>query len=464
MPPSPPQLTGWTRPRIIFLSLWALVTVLVIALARDVILPFILAAVIAFVLKPLVERLEKRGLSRVVAILSTYLISALVLAVSVSLIAPRLYDEAVSMSREAPRMARKAAEEWAPAVDGKIQQFFGSVGEAPKKESKPAVILRKQADGSSTLELGSGAKIVDDGSGGWRLISVGEEERLSLQDLVEDGLHSGLDYMKHHVLDVIRLGQVVVSSVTRAIFMSFMTLMVAGYLMYTREGIAHFFRGLVPPRHRVSYEQLIRRMDKGLSGVVRGQLIICLVNGVLSAIGFAILGLKYWHLLALLAGIMSLIPIFGSILSTIPAVLVGLTQDVWIAFWVLIWILGIHQVEANFLNPKIIGDAAKLHPVMVVFVLMVGEHYLGLWGALLAVPCLSIVQSLFHHFRFQAMPDLPPDTLVLENSALLAANMALQATYGGATAAPSEASETTDTAGSQSKESTENIAGKDSEE
>ena len=161
---------------------------------------------------------------------------------------------------------------------------------------------------------------------------------------------------------------------------------------------------------------------------------------------------------------MSLIPIFGSILSTIPAVLVGLTQDVWIAFWVLIWILGIHQVEANFLNPKIIGDAAKLHPVMVVFVLMVGEHYLGLWGALLAVPCLSIVQSLFHHFRFQAMPDLPPDTLVLENSALLAANMALQATYGGATAAPSEASETTDTAGSQSKESTENIAGKDSEE
>ncbi len=132
---------------------------------------------------------------------------------------------------------------------------------------------------------------------------------------------------------------------------------------------------------------------------MRGQLIICAVNGVLSGIGFALFGLKYWPLLAIVAGCFSLIPIFGSILSSIPAVMVGLTQDFWTALWVLLWIIGIHQLEGSLLNPRIIGTAAKLHPVLVVFSLLLGEHYYGLWGALFAVPVLSIVQSTFLHFR-----------------------------------------------------------------
>ena len=107
--------------------------------------------------------------------------------------------------------------------------------------------------------------------------------------------------------------------------------------------------------------------------------------------------------MAVLAGVMSLIPIFGSILSSIPAVAIGLTQSPGIAFGVLAWIVGIHQVEANFLNPKIIGDAAKIHPVLVVFSLLVGEHFFQLPGALFAVPCLSVAQTIFLHFRESTM-------------------------------------------------------------
>jgi predicted PurR-regulated permease PerM len=93
-------------------------------------------------------------------------------------------------------------------------------------------------------------------------------------------------------------------------------------------------------------------------------------------------------------------------------VLIGLTQGFWVALWVLLWILGIHQIEANLLNPKIIGVAAKIHPVLVVLALIIGEHFFGLWGALLGVPALSLAQSVFNHFRFESMPDAPPDSLV----------------------------------------------------
>ena len=178
--------------------------------------------------------------------------------------------------------------------------------------------------------------------------------------------------------------------------------MLAAYLMITREKILSFATSLVRPSDRADFAALVARVNGGLSGVVRGQLVICLINGVLSAIGFAIVGLKYWPVLAVVSTVMSLIPIFGSIASAVPAVALGLTQSFGTAAFVLLWIIGIHQLEANVLNPKIMGDSAKIHPVLVIFSLLVGEHFFHAVGALLAVPTMSIVQSLFLHFRDDA--------------------------------------------------------------
>jgi hypothetical protein len=83
----------------------------------------------------------------------------------------------------------------------------------------------------------------------------------------------------------------------------------------------------------------------------------------------------------------------------VPAVAIGLSQSPGTAIGVLLWIIGIHQLEANFLNPKIIGDQAKIHPVLVVFALLLGESLFAITGALLAVPCLALVQAVFMHFR-----------------------------------------------------------------
>jgi predicted PurR-regulated permease PerM len=120
---------------------------------------------------------------------------------------------------------------------------------------------------------------------------------------------------------------------------------------------------------------------------------------VLSAVGFALVGLKYWPVMALLAAVFSLVPIFGSIASSVPAVAIALTQGIGTATFTLLWIILIHQLEANVLNPKIMGDSAKIHPVLVIFSLIVGEHFFHMVGALLAVPTMSIVQSLFLHVR-----------------------------------------------------------------
>ena len=148
-------------------------------------------------------------------------------------------------------------------------------------------------------------------------------------------------------------------------------------------------------------------MNRGLSGVIRGQLLICLVNGLLTYIGLLIFSIKYSLILAVVAAVMSLIPIFGSILSTIPIVVAALVSgeeglDIARGVFSVAWIVGIHFIEANMLNPKIIGSSAKIHPVLVIFALIVGEHGYGLVGALLAVPVMSMIQVLFLFFRNKA--------------------------------------------------------------
>jgi len=401
----------------VFLSISGALALALVIWAAEVLLPFIIATIVAYVLTPLVARCERLRMPRAVAILFVYAVTGGVLYVALAGIFPRVYAEGVKLMRDAPELTHDLTATWGPRVEAWADSVFSRVGRdryrAPAPEPAPAIEVRQQ-DGVLHIEIGAGVDVVEHGPGHWRVGPAVERasSRVSVVDLMNQGIDEFVGYAKRNAFQLVKIGQEVVKGVARGIFLLFMTLMVAGYLMHTRESILDFFRSLVPPRSRLGFDRLLFRIDRGLAGVVRGQLAICLVNGVLSAIGFWMFDLKYWPILSIVAGVMSIVPIFGSILSSIPAVLIGLTQGFWVALWVLLWILGIHQIEANLLNPKIIGVAAKIHPVLVVMSLLIGEHYFGLWGALLAVPALSLTQSIFQHFRFEAMPDAPPDSLL----------------------------------------------------
>lgn len=409
---------GWNRTRVVFLAVSAALVLVLFYFAGSVLLPFVLAAILAYVLTPLVALCERIRIPRALAILLVYLVTITGIYLSVAAIAPRIYAETAKFGHDAPALARDLAGRWGPRVDawvrGLLRQDQAAPAPAPPDQPEPAFQIHKQKDGSYRVELGSGVDVVQEGPKHWRIIAFKPTppKRFSVSAVVSEAIQRTVNYIKLNIIDLIKFGQAIIARIARGIFLLFMTLMVAAYLMHTREQILGFFRSLPPPRARASFDRLIHRIDRGLAGVVRGQLLICVVNGVLSAIGFWMFGLRYWPILAIVAGVMSLIPIFGSILSSIPVVLIGLTQDFWTALWVLLWIIGVHQIEANLLNPKIIGAAARIHPVLVVFALIVGEHLFGLWGALLAVPAWSVSQSLFNHFRFESMPDAGPDSLL----------------------------------------------------
>jgi predicted PurR-regulated permease PerM len=409
---------GWTRSRVVFLAISGALLVAFVVWASEVLLPFFLGLIIAYVLTPLVARCERARIPRPAAILLVYASTLSIIYFSIAAIAPRIYDEGAKFARDAPALIDQAAQHWGPRVEDWLQSFehrrTKPLEVHSADEPTSALEVHQRKDGVLEIDVGAGVDVVQRGPGHWRVgpAQLKPVDRLSIGGLTNQGVDEAVSYMKRNAFELILLGHKVLGSLARGIFLLFMTLMIAGYIMHTREAIIGFFRSLGPPRSRIGFDRLIARLDRGLAGVVRGQLLICAVNGVLSAIGFAVFGLKYWPILAIVAAVMSIVPIFGSITSAIPAVMIGLTQGPWTALSVLICIILIHQIEANLLNPKIIGAAAKIHPVLVVLALITGEHFFGLWGALLGVPVLSLTQGVFNHFRYEAMPDAPPDSLL----------------------------------------------------
>jgi len=414
--PSPERKTA----RRLFLATSAVGFVAVCIIAHDVMLPFVLALVVSYVLTPAVLRVERMRVPRWAAILLVYALTLGSIGGFIGIIVPRLVTEGQALASEWPNLQRTVRNEWLPAIDSRLARWTGqpasppepetetetettpgpelNAGDPLKPDARPPLRIVKREDGSFDVFVSEDLRLHEVQHGTWAIDNE-EPQRISSAAVLREGFDKALVYLRQNASLILQVGQKIAGAISRGIFNLFMTLMLAGYIILTHERILGFFRDLWHPSSHASFDRFLRRLDRGLSGVVRGQLLICLVNGVLSAIGFWLFHLKYWPILSILAAVMSLIPIFGSILSSVPAVAIGLTQSPMTAVGVLAWIVGIHQLEANFLNPKIIGDAAKIHPVLVVFSLLVGEHFFQITGALFAVPCMSIAQTIFLHFR-----------------------------------------------------------------
>ncbi len=222
---------------------------------------------------------------------------------------------------------------------------------------------------------------------------------LDLQQLLNDLAAKAKGLIQEHLGDIVLLSRAVVGGVLASVFMLFFMLMLAAYMSIDGAALAAYSRTLIPPEYAADMKVLVERIDRSLAGVVRGQVTICVVNGVLTFLGLMIFGVKFAFLLATLATLLSLIPIFGSIISSVPIVAIALSQSWKTALAALAWIVGIHALEAYFLNPKIMGSRTASAQRF-----CAGERTFGLLGALFAVPIAAIVVGCFDFARRKAQP------------------------------------------------------------
>ncbi|MGZ6070113.1 MAG: AI-2E family transporter [Myxococcaceae bacterium] len=381
------QPLSYRRRVTLLVILWVVLAVLPI-LFPAAILPFAGSALIAYLVAPILDwltgrKVAGRAIPRWVAILVIYAIFFLLAYLFLIAIVPQLYRELVRISSNAFTFARSL-------TPGRIQEIARQMEDWLTSHGVPVALSSRSLEGADAAEAYTGRP-------SWSL-------SMDLERLIHDAADRFSGIAKANVARLVELTRALVTGVFKGVFTFFLMLMVAAFLSIDAAGIAAYFRSLIPPEWATDASVLVRRIDRSLAGVVRGQVTICTVNGVLTFAGLLLFGVKFAFLLATVATFFSLIPIFGTIISSVPIVIMALAQSWRAGLGMLFWIIGIHALEAYFLNPKIMGNAARMHPVVVVFALIAGEQTYGLLGALFAVPVAAIVVACFEFARQKAQP------------------------------------------------------------
>ena len=143
---------------------------------------------------------------------------------------------------------------------------------------------------------------------------------------------------------------------------------------------------------------LLRRTGQILQSYAMGQLILALIAGVVVWLLLTGLGIRYALVLALVAAVTRVIPVIGPLIGGIPIVLISTLQGSERGLIVLIAFTLLHLLESKVVMPRLIGYRIKLHPAVVIIVLLIGAEFFGMWGMFLAAPFAAVVKVLFHHF------------------------------------------------------------------
>jgi predicted PurR-regulated permease PerM len=358
------------RNRLILVAALALMVLLFLWVARSALVPYIFALALAYILLPLVNRLEvmfRRALrgrsarfARLAAILVTYVLVVGALVIFFSLVVPVIAQQFNVLWNSRDQLIGQGRESAADFL-------------AWYQRAVPPVVQER------LLELAQQA-------GG----------------AVAGGLQAGILRTLSFVTSTFGfvLGLIVIP------FWLF-------YILYDQSKAMRGAFGLVPPRLRADALNLIRIVDDILSAYLRGQLLLCVFIGFMVTVGLSLLGVRFPAVLGLIAGILEILPFIGPIMGAVPAVIVATIQSPLLGLWTLLLFIGIQQLENIFLVPRISGKAVQLHPAVIMVVLVLGNQAAGFWGLVLAVPVTAIVRDVFKYLylRFQDEPVAPRDAM-----------------------------------------------------
>lgn len=185
------------------------------------------------------------------------------------------------------------------------------------------------------------------------------------------------------------------SNIIRGIISVIVIFVLAFYFVVEEDNFKKLIRSVTPTKHRPYAEDLVDRIQMQIGRWFRGQLLLGLIVGVLVFIGLSLAGVKYALVLALLAGILELVPYIGPIISAIPAAFLSFTQSPLLGLIVIgIYIL-VQQLENHLIVPNVMKKVVGLNPLIIILVILVGGKIAGVLGAILAVPIATALHVFF---------------------------------------------------------------------
>lgn len=324
--------------------------------------PLVLALLIIYILNPLVSRLAARGVSRVWGTLLGFVVFFGILTLVLIVSIPYVSNQVEDFGEDLPTFKRQTIE-FVDSTAANLEDRFG------------VEIDTSQVDcllGADDIE-GIPAPSTE------RCNEVTKDLRETLLERAGDFTSIGRSLLE--VLLVFLIGP-----------------LVALYLLIDLPQIQRDLLNLVPDGHRREASDLGAKIGRAVGGFFRGQLLVALVVGILSAAGFRIIGLPFWFVIGAIAGFFNLVPLIGpyiggSVGFVVGAISGGLSLGIKAAIVELI----VQQIDNHFVSPMVMKRTVKLHPATVMLALLAGGTVAGFWGILLAVPGVAVAKILLSH-------------------------------------------------------------------
>ena len=317
-----------------------------LAIFSSILLPFVAGMALAYILDPLADWFQRRGLSRLAATLIILAFSVVLFVVALLLLIPVLIDQLAGLVDRLPTLILDLQQLLQPLLESELAVYLGV-----DAEQLPEQLVGFVGSGANWLS----GLLASIWSGGRALVAI--------------------------------LSLLVITPV------------VAFYLLYDWDRMVAAIDKMLPRQHAETVRELGRQMSQAISGFVRGQGLVVIILGTFYAAALASIGLNFGLLIGLLAGLLSFIPFVGTVVGFVASVGVAAAQFlpdgdwIWVAITAGIFVIG-QIVEGNFLQPKLVGTSVGLHPVWLIFALFAFSLLFGFVGTLVAVPAAAMVAVL----------------------------------------------------------------------
>ena len=304
--------------------------------------PLLIAVAVVYLLNPLVSALERRGVPRVAGAGIVYVLFLCIVALLISLLVPLVARQVTEVVTHFP--------DYLTDAQAYVRRVAARFGQEPNF----------RLDAEQVRE--------------W--LSAGENRQTVTRYLT--GLRS------------------VTTSVISGLIIFVIGPVMAFYLLVDLPQLERGAMALIPPGRRDEIRGLMDRIGQAVGGFFRGQLLVALFVGVASSIGLWLIGLPFWLLVGMVAGVFNLVPLVGPFIGGGLAVIIALLSGEPLkAVWAALVLLIVQQIDNHLISPNVMSRTVQVHPVVVMLALLVGASFAGLFGMLIIVPLVAVAKIVF---------------------------------------------------------------------
>jgi len=326
----------------------------IVVLIQTVVLPIILSAILYYLLVPIVDFFERKGVRRIYSIIVLYLIIIGVLTILIVLVIPLLRDQIMRLIVSFPNLVND--------IERMLEQVIGSQ-------------FLNQVQQTFDFNISDLASQVSNGA-----------------TTILNSTFAGIGN--------------IIGSVSKTVMAIITVPFILFYLLKDGKKLPGYILKFLPISMRSHTFTVLQEMNKQISSYIRGQIVVSFCIGVLMFIGFVIIGLDYAPVLAVIASFTSVVPYLGPAIAITPALIIAVvTSPYMLLKLIIVWTI-VQLIEGKFISPQIMGRNLHVHPITIIFIIIIAGNLFGVVGILLAVPGYAVLKvittHLFEYFKIRS--------------------------------------------------------------